>query len=130
MCIRDRDPRLAEVGISKEDVMAQVKLQGQVSDLLSETRRAAAAWSKELVQLNAKDRLNPDEANRRNLLDDVMTQMKSDPEVIYAKPMLIDQVRYLYFMINGADQRPGQDAYDRYDELLEGWREIRKRVTG
>jgi hypothetical protein len=39
------------------------------------------------------------------------------PDGIYMMPMLIDQVRYLRSMLNQADQRPGKDAYDRYDEL-------------
>jgi hypothetical protein len=42
--------------------------------------------------------------------------------------MLIDQVRYLYFMLNGADQRPGQDAYDRYDNLVEQWNVLKERI--
>jgi len=32
-------------------------------------------------------------------------------------PMLIDQLNYLASMLNRADQRPGKDAYDRYEEL-------------
>ena len=33
------------------------------------------------------------------------------------QPMLIDQYRYLYNMVNQADQVLGKDAYDRYKEL-------------
>ena len=35
----------------------------------------------------------------------------------YPQPMLIDQIRYLASMIDQADQRPGKDAYDRFQEL-------------
>lgn len=38
-------------------------------------------------------------------------------EGIYMTPMLIDQVRYLRGMLNQADQKPGKDAYERFDEL-------------
>jgi hypothetical protein len=31
--------------------------------------------------------------------------------------MLIDQLEYLYQNLNRADQRPGKDAYARYQEL-------------
>lgn len=46
------------------------------------------------------------------ILDQLVT-----PEGIYMTPMLIDQLRYLRSMLNQADQRPGKDAYERYDEL-------------
>lgn len=35
----------------------------------------------------------------------------------YQTPMLIDQLRYLFSMLNRADQTPGKDAFDRYAEL-------------
>jgi hypothetical protein len=35
----------------------------------------------------------------------------------YQKPVLIDQLNYLRQMLDQADQRPGKDAFDRYDEL-------------
>ncbi len=31
--------------------------------------------------------------------------------------MLVDMLSYLYQNLNRADQRPGKDAYDRYDAL-------------
>ena len=33
------------------------------------------------------------------------------------RSMLIGQLGYLSMMINRADQLPGKDAYERYDEL-------------
>jgi len=39
------------------------------------------------------------------------------PEGIYMRPMFNDQLSYLAMMINRADQQPGKDAYERYDEL-------------
>jgi hypothetical protein len=33
--------------------------------------------------------------------------------------MLIDQISYLYSMLDQADQVPGKDAYDRYTTLRE-----------
>ena len=35
----------------------------------------------------------------------------------YSQPMLVDQLTYLYRNLNRADQKPGKDAYNRYDEL-------------
>ena len=35
----------------------------------------------------------------------------------YSPPMLVDQLQYLYFNIQGADQRPSGDMQARFDEL-------------
>ena len=35
----------------------------------------------------------------------------------YPQPMLVDQLSYLFSMLNRADQKPGRDAYIRFDEL-------------
>ena len=43
----------------------------------------------------------------------------STPEGRYMTPMLVDQTSYLYYMLGQADQRPGQDAYQRYEVLLQ-----------
>jgi predicted RNA-binding protein YlxR (DUF448 family) len=35
----------------------------------------------------------------------------------YPQPMLLAQIEYLLGMIDRADQKPGRDAYLRFDEL-------------
>ena len=35
----------------------------------------------------------------------------------YSRPMLVDQLQYLYGNLTRADQEPGADAYRRYDVL-------------
>ena len=37
--------------------------------------------------------------------------------VRYSRPMLVDQLSYLYGNLLSADQEPGMDAYTRYTEL-------------
>jgi hypothetical protein len=39
------------------------------------------------------------------------------PKGIYMRSMLLGQLNYLLMMINRADQIPGKDAYERFDEL-------------
>ena len=51
------------------------------------------------------------------------------PEGNYMRPMLIAQLNYLYSMINRADQEPGKDAYDRYEELKQELARIRKEYS-
>jgi hypothetical protein len=35
----------------------------------------------------------------------------------YAQPKLINQLNYLFSMLNRADQKPGRDVYLRFEEL-------------
>ena len=47
----------------------------------------------------------------------------------YMQPMLLDQVNYLFSMISRTDQRPGRDAWIRYEELKTLTEGIRNNVT-
>ena len=40
--------------------------------------------------------------------------------------MFLAQIRYLYSMLQRADQRPGKDAYNRYDTLKKWFDDIQK----
>ncbi|MDX1600618.1 MAG: hypothetical protein R3191_03785, partial [Anaerolineales bacterium] len=40
-------------------------------------------------------------------------------DISYPQPMLIEQISYLYAMVAGAAQKPGADAYERYEQLVE-----------
>ena len=42
----------------------------------------------------------------------------------YDKPMIYDQVDYLYNMISGVPQKPGKDAHVRYAELRTTWEKM------
>ena len=50
--------------------------------------------------------------------------------MIYPKPKLVDQIEYLGYMLRGADQRPGDDAYARLAELTKQLNELEERVEG
>jgi photosystem II stability/assembly factor-like uncharacterized protein len=103
------DPRVLKEGVTTADAAAQGELALKARDALSrgralarrldEAARAAAAGS---------------EAARR--IAGLRQQVVTDP-VRYSRPMLVDQLEYLYQNLNRADQRPGKDAYDRYQEL-------------
>ncbi len=108
------DPRVLAAGVSQEDMEAQEALCLKVVDLLSEARRLADRLDKERKALEAKaDRTEAENARLdtlRHKLDLLVT-----PEGRYPRPRLIDQIGYLYGIISRADQRPGQDAYMRYE---------------
>lgn len=76
----------------------QFDLNIKVRDLVSDVNKMAA-----------KLRGNPKLAE---LASHVIT-----PAIRYSKPELQTHIAYLYTLTNGADQRPGRDAMERYEIL-------------
>jgi hypothetical protein len=99
------DPRVAEEGMTDADFTAQAELALKARDALS-TARVAAAKTKKALETKGEN---------ENLLE-VKKELVTAPRR-YSQPMLVDQLSYLYGNLNRADQRPGKDAYNRYDEL-------------
>ena len=58
----------------------------------------------------------------------VLSQLETDNSDSYPPPMLLNQIGYLASMPSGADQRPGNDAYVRYDELVRQLAELSERA--
>jgi photosystem II stability/assembly factor-like uncharacterized protein len=103
------DPRVAEDGITQADLVAQESLSLKVRDRMS--------MANGLVERIRKAR-ESEGINRKNkqsltvLYEKLVTA--SGP---YPQPMFVDQLSYLFSMLNQADQKPGRDAYVRFDEL-------------
>jgi photosystem II stability/assembly factor-like uncharacterized protein len=112
------DPRVFKEGITEADVRAQAEFALKVRDTLSEARRAAEKVKKAIKEKGEKD----------EILAAIKKQLISEPGR-YAQPMLIDQLEYLYSNLLRADQRPGKDAYNRYDELHRQLLEQIKKIT-
>ncbi len=103
------DPRVAADGVTQADLVEQYELQhrvlvamNEVTDLIRQVqaaRRDAPAGSAQATRL---------EALERNLVT---------APVRYSRPMLRDQINYLYGLISRADQKVGRDAIQRYEEL-------------
>ena len=51
-------------------------------------------------------------------------------EGTYQQPMLIDQIEYLASMLAGADQRPGADAFERFEALRKRFEELQQLAGG
>lgn len=99
------DPRNVKANVSADDISKQVDLQIKIRDLLSEANR---------LEESVEEKMKEDKENEQLKQALEVLQTKKG---IYMKPMLIDQVSYLNYMLNGADQVPGKDVYDRYEEL-------------
>ncbi|MEO1051227.1 MAG: hypothetical protein AAFX87_11400 [Bacteroidota bacterium] len=113
------DPRLEKVGVTSAVLSKQAELQGKVLALLEESRRLEDSLEKEIKK--TKDETKSKE------LKDTLTRLQT-AKGIYMQPKLIDQISYLYSMISRADQLPGKDAYDRYDELVIQMKEVKDLV--
>jgi len=104
------DPRVAEDGVTQEDLEEQFALALSVRDALKDARAA-------LVRLRSLRASLPAGAGEaRRTLDTLEAQLQT-ADGPYPQPMLIDQLQYLASMIDRADQRIGRDAFARYEEL-------------
>jgi len=118
------DPRVIREGVTPADVIAQAELALKARDALSGARAAAARIQKARKEKAAQA------ADKK--VDEIFEQLVTAP-IRYSRPMIIDQLEYLYQNLNRADQRPGKDAYSRYEELntaLQGHLQSLRQVLG
>ncbi len=119
------DPRVTDEGITRGQIAAQVALALETRNALSEAR----IWAAEL-----------DAAMEAGRTDDALERIRTamtTAGVRYSRPMLVDQLSYLYSNLIRADQEPGRDQVDRYVHLreeLDGYveqleRTLRRNVT-
>lgn len=111
------DPRVEQAGITIETLKEQEELSLKTWALQEEAKQAANRVEKYLKE-------NPESDENIKGLQSALTTTKGR----YRKPMLVDQIKYLYNMISRADQKPSADAYSRYDELKKQVKSILKKV--
>ncbi len=119
-----RDPRTKEQ-VTLKEIDQQVTLARNVKDLLSETRKELSNLEKAKTTLQKKKDKSEEEENQLKKTNSLISLLKTK-EGIYEKPMLIAQISYLYNQLTDADQLPGKDTFDRYEDLLKLWKEINK----
>ncbi|MCP4727726.1 MAG: hypothetical protein GY863_21985, partial [bacterium] len=108
------DPRIVKDGVTQYDMIAQQNISLKVRDLISRTNLT-------IERINgAKEGANRRDAEK---LDELYNRIVTAGGR-YPQPMLANQVSYLYSMLDRADQKPGKDAYIRYDELKTQLEEI------
>jgi len=111
------DPRTVEEGwVTAEHVRNQVALALKARDMLSEARMAAARLEAAM------------EDGGGDALDAIHEELVTRP-MRYSRPMLVDQISYLYSNLDTADQPPGLDAAVRYEELRGQLDDVLKRLS-
>jgi hypothetical protein len=115
------DPRVAEDGVTQQDLVAQRDVAVRVRDLMSEARRTThriQTVSEELTRRLAG--ASTSDARRMRSGQEKLEALRLrlvNADQRYPQQVLLSQIQYLYSMLNRADQAPGTDAYVRLDEL-------------
>jgi len=118
------NPNLGLTGVTKNDLKVQEDFALQVRELLTENRKTEHALEGLIKNLESNITRNEDELKELILIKSYFSTAKGT----YMQPMLLDQIEYLANMVNTADQRPGKDAYDRYNELLVSFKQLTERI--
>lgn len=128
----DLDPRLAAEGLTQAHLEEQYDLCKKVMALQTRARELSARIDTLSAPLkkkaDAKGRLTRKETQRYETLKVAHNEMVTASGT-YMQPMLLDQINYLFSMISRTDQRPGRDAWIRYEELKTLTEGIRNNVT-
>ena len=103
------DPRVEADGVAYDDLKAQEALSLMIRDTLTLASRTADRIQKARKSQN----ISRDKDNKLGAVYSMLMMDKGR----YAQPMLINQLNYLFSMLNQADQKPGRDAYLRFEEL-------------
>ncbi len=118
------DPRVIEQGTTLADISEQVDLELEIVTLLSAARRLEKKLSDEQEVLKSNSDDLPDaDFQRLTMIESTLSELKT-ADLVYPQPMLTSQISYLYNMISRADQAPGKDAEDRFEELSAKFRSL------
>jgi hypothetical protein len=112
------DPRVEADGVTVADLTAQFDFNTKASSLLASATRLATSVDSLRKTLPSEAAgsgatVSPNKKELNRIFDGLVT----DDSDSYPPPMLVSQIGYLLSMTSSADQRPGNDAYVRFDQL-------------
>ena len=137
----EADPRVTALGVTAAGLEAQEALALDVRDLLGRARRLQATVESEIEREEAALRRAGEDGaaagvaagERLRRLREALTALRTEEGISYPQPMLVAQIGYLYGMVARGAQRPGADAFTRYEELraqLEAMERLVDRLSG
>jgi hypothetical protein len=106
------DPRIAASGVTLADLRGQFDHNVKVRDLVSEINQLVARVREAEQSL----RRDPAQAAKLDQIQTLESHLIT-PSIRYSKPELQTHITYLYQMTNSADEKIGNDAIQRYQEL-------------
>ena len=119
------DPRVEADGVTMDDLRAQFDFNIKVDELFREAFYLLGALEGALASGRYQGSASEEIRAIQALMEDAGGS--------YPQPMYLNQLRYLQGMTDRADQRPGNFAYTRFDELSNQLAELKSRfnqITG
>ncbi len=112
------DPKVAESGVTLSEIKAQETLNLKVREQRNLAKQTLNNIEKNKAKLTGLpiDQQTKSQQKQIEELEELIQQFVTK-KGRYQKPMLLDQFRYLNYMIDAADQQPGDDAQIRLKEL-------------
>lgn len=110
------DPRVKDEGITVANINEQIAMQNKVMSLLSDARKLEASLEKEAKSLKKKKAKA--KVARLEKINNALKQLQNEKKGAYPQQMMLSQMSYLLNMISRADQLPGEEAKNRYEELV------------
>ncbi len=111
------DPRIANDGVSEDDLAEQLSFNLKVHAALTEATATVSEMDSVLAALRESEEQNRATDSRIAEMQALRAEFVDRDDQSYPARMLISQLGYLSGMTSRADQRPGRDAYERYDTL-------------
>ena len=108
-------PELALVGTVQADLEEQEKLALQIARLLMAIKKEIRMLEESVARTRNK--------KKKDLLISKLSTLKKGPNR-YDQPRLQEQVAYLYEMVTKVPQKPGRDAFERYQVLKAQWERL------
>jgi hypothetical protein len=109
------DPRLVKDGVTDAMIAEQTKLLLDIRQKVGEARSVLQKLNEARVKAQADG--SAAGAARVKAIDAVIAKIQTAGGS-YPQPMLIDQFANVSRMLGQADQKPGRDAYERFNDLV------------
>jgi hypothetical protein len=117
------DPRVAADGVTAADLAELYDISVKVRDAISEGRGLQARIGAAMEKAGVKTPPVPapgqwvSAMTFEHPLQGLWSRLVTSPGV-YQQPMLLDQLQNIGRMLGQAEQKPGRDAWDRYNDLM------------
>jgi photosystem II stability/assembly factor-like uncharacterized protein len=127
------DPRVAKDGVTQADLQDQFDISMEILGLMTRAQGVVTRLETAMERLRGE---SGQEARRALAeVEEIHAAFVTDRSISsYPQPMLMDQIQYLYSMLQSADQKPGRDAYERLEvrkrEVVELVQRLRAAMRG